>query len=126
MADAVQEVLDNPVALRSVHHLRVKLDAKYAFVVSHDGNGRVVSVCKRPESRRQLQHLVSVAHPDGCRGGEIGKDWIIDCVLAEDCVAVLPHCSWDHPAAKLVGQNLKPIAYPQDGKAAYRRPTMEP
>ncbi len=121
-ADVVQEVLYDLLALRCVHHLRVKLEANHPFIVAHNGYRRVVGVCQGAEARRHLQHLVSVAHPYGCRRGQICEDEAVRSALVQDCVAVLSPVPRNYLAAKLVRQDLQAVAYPQDREASFVDP----
>src|SRR5207244_4361499 len=122
-ADAVEEVLDDLLALGRVHDLRVELEGDdLARVVAHRGNRRVLGVGKRAEAWRHLDDAVAMRHPYRQRRIDAGEDWRLVFVLLDVGMAVLALVGRRDLAAELMGEQLHAVADAEDGQLLLEHP----
>ena len=122
-ADAIEEVLDDPLAVGRVHHLRVELQSDQPLAVPHRGDGRAIRIGKRPHAGRRLLDAVAVAHPNRHALGQPFEQrcgTIRALALMDDRWAVLARFARRYLPAKLFGEELHAVA-----DAEHRQPALE-
>ncbi len=127
--DLVGEVLDQPGAVRGVHHLGVELDAvEAARIVGDGGEGGALGDGDGPEARRQRRHPVAVAHPDGgaapLRPDALEQAAVVDNLDAG--AAELTRMAGLDPAAELGDHRLLAVADAEDRHARFEDSRIRP
>ena len=126
-ADAEEEVLQHPLPLRGVDHLRVELETvEPAFRIFGGGRLGVFGPCRTHKTLRQSADPVAVAHPAArlfFDAGENGAPPFPDVQLGK---AVLPLVRADHAAAQRIHHELETVADSQDRDSETEDPRIRP
>ncbi len=126
-ADLVHEAAKDGFALQRVRDFRVELHGvKMALIVGHAGDRAIVGGCHQPETGRQFDHLVAVAHPHLEHAVAFIGDEISDTVQQRGMaarahlgIAELAHGAIFHLAAQLRRHGLHAVANAQYRHAGF-------
>jgi hypothetical protein len=117
-ADPVDEVGQDPIAVLGVDHLRVELEAEDRPPgVTDRGEGGVLAAGQHLEVPRQAHHAVAVTHPAPALGAALHlREEPMPGLDLQERAAVLVAAGRLHHTPEAVGQDLEPVADPEDGK----------
>ena len=125
IADLVQEVLQDVLAVDGVAHLRMELHAVQAGpAVLHGGHGHTGTLRRRAEAGRHFHHRVAVAHPAGHLRGQV-EEQRAGLADPDGRTPVLRQIGTRHPAAAQLGHELQAVADAKDGDSQFQHPGIE-